>query len=228
MNGATHADSSGNNRKTAFTLAEVLITLGIIGIVAAMTLPSLIARHRSKVLEAQFHKRYNELSQALLMIKKEEQGLYGNFTGPVIQQYIAKQFKGAKAVAYLYPLSSDVQKVKIGYELPVYKTYNKALDFKASLLDDGSVIVSKDFFIFINTDLNSTTDIQFIIDINGLQRPNLMGYDVFVFSLDKTDTLVPVCKQIEKCSKDSTTTANGFCCSYFAMTERDYFKSLNW
>ena len=35
-----------NFRKKAFTLAEVLITLGIIGVVAALTMPSLIAHHR--------------------------------------------------------------------------------------------------------------------------------------------------------------------------------------
>ena len=39
-------------RQTAFTLAEVLITLGIIGIVAAMTLPALITRNQNKALEA--------------------------------------------------------------------------------------------------------------------------------------------------------------------------------
>ena len=37
-----------------FTLAEVLITLGIIGVVAAMTLPSLIQERQNKVLETQF------------------------------------------------------------------------------------------------------------------------------------------------------------------------------
>ena len=38
--GATHVDMYGNTRRCAFTMAEVLITLGIIGIVAAMTLPA--------------------------------------------------------------------------------------------------------------------------------------------------------------------------------------------
>lgn len=36
--------------KKAFTLAEVLITLGIIGVVAAMTMPTLIANHQKKLL----------------------------------------------------------------------------------------------------------------------------------------------------------------------------------
>lgn len=37
--------------KKAFTLAEVLITLGIIGVVAALTMPALIANHRKTVVE---------------------------------------------------------------------------------------------------------------------------------------------------------------------------------
>lgn len=40
----------------AFTLAEVLITLGIIGVVAAMTLPSVINSTKNKQLEASFKK----------------------------------------------------------------------------------------------------------------------------------------------------------------------------
>ena len=49
----------------AFTLAEVLITLGIIGIVAAMTLPALINNHRDKELITRVKKTYSALNQAL-------------------------------------------------------------------------------------------------------------------------------------------------------------------
>ncbi len=52
--------------KKAFTLAEVLITLGIIGIVAAMTLPSLIEKHQKKVMVSRVKKIYTTVSQAML------------------------------------------------------------------------------------------------------------------------------------------------------------------
>ncbi len=45
------------SRLAAFTLAEVLITLGIIGVVAAMTIPSLIQNYQEKVLANQFKKK---------------------------------------------------------------------------------------------------------------------------------------------------------------------------
>ena len=59
---AVRNDKSGC--KAAFTMAEVLITLGIIGIVAAMTLPTIINRIQEKVLEARFRKVYNILNVA--------------------------------------------------------------------------------------------------------------------------------------------------------------------
>lgn len=59
-------------RNYAFTLAEVLITLGIIGIVSAMTLPSLTAGYRTKVLQSQFKKAYSDLSNAAKLFEVNE------------------------------------------------------------------------------------------------------------------------------------------------------------
>ncbi len=54
-------------KKHGFTLAEVLITLGIIGVVAAMTIPTLIANTNSAKFRAQFKKTLSTLNQAALM-----------------------------------------------------------------------------------------------------------------------------------------------------------------
>ena len=54
------------NTKNAFTLAEVLITLGIIGVVATMTMPSLIANYQKNVYKNQFKKTYSMISQAIV------------------------------------------------------------------------------------------------------------------------------------------------------------------
>ncbi len=55
-----------------FTLAEVLITLGIIGIVAAMTLPVLVGKYREKVLISRAKKTYSIISNALNLAKSKE------------------------------------------------------------------------------------------------------------------------------------------------------------
>ena len=52
-------------KKHAFTLAEVLITLGIIGVVAAMTLPVLTAKYRISVVETYLKRFYTNMNQAV-------------------------------------------------------------------------------------------------------------------------------------------------------------------
>ena len=46
-------------KEFAFTLAEVLITIGIIGIVAAMTIPTLISKNQKRVIEAKLKEDYS-------------------------------------------------------------------------------------------------------------------------------------------------------------------------
>lgn len=60
----SHFTSHFSLKTPAFTLAEVLITLGIIGIVAAMTLPTLIMNHRKQVTVNKVKKFYTVMSQA--------------------------------------------------------------------------------------------------------------------------------------------------------------------
>ena len=64
-------------RKRAFTLAEVLITLGIIGIVAAMTLPGLIAKYDKKVATTRLKKFYTSYLQAISLSDFENSGTDG-------------------------------------------------------------------------------------------------------------------------------------------------------
>lgn len=69
--GAMHAalcDSVGSYFRhwcRAFTLAEVLVTLGIIGVVAAITMPTLIDNHQKKVAATRLEKFYSMMSQAV-------------------------------------------------------------------------------------------------------------------------------------------------------------------
>ena len=63
------------SRKIAFTLAEVLITLGIIGVVAALTLPSVIAKYQDKVTVTKVKKAYAMFSQAYLSAINDNGGL---------------------------------------------------------------------------------------------------------------------------------------------------------
>lgn len=66
----------------AFTLSEVLITLGIIGIVAAMTMPAVINDFQKKTAEARLKKFYSVMSQAVLRWHEQDAIEEGNYLFP--------------------------------------------------------------------------------------------------------------------------------------------------
>ena len=55
-----------------FTLAEVLVTLGIIGVVAAVTMPTLMTKHRNKVYEGQFKVAHSLIAQAVDQLAQDK------------------------------------------------------------------------------------------------------------------------------------------------------------
>ena len=216
-------------KKVAFTLAEVLITLGIIGIVAAMTIPTLVSQYRAQVLQAQFKKRYSEVSQALVQLKKNDE--YLNVTnGPQLQDFLVRQFKEAKAPARdIYISTPERQKELLGFELPVYKTFDKSSEYYNAALDDGFIFINNEYFVFINSDYYSLNNASIIIDINGLKGPNIAGYDLFFFSLDENFILRSTDDNVFLCNKTSSAGGqSGRSCSHYAMTDKDYFKNLGW
>ena len=93
-------------RKSAFTLAEVLITIGIIGVVAAMTLPALIQKNRETELTTRAKRMYSEISQAIKLYEAQNgtpgelRGLFeaknGVSNSGQLAEDFAKYFNGAK------------------------------------------------------------------------------------------------------------------------------------
>ena len=57
--------------KQAFTLSEVLITLGIVGVVAALTIPALLANYRKKVLASRLKKSYSVIQNTINTVNTE-------------------------------------------------------------------------------------------------------------------------------------------------------------
>ena len=78
--GATHVGLLPTNAKAGFTLAEVLITLGIIGVVAAMTIPTLISNTNSAKFKSQYKKTLSTMNQAALMATAQYDLDYASLT----------------------------------------------------------------------------------------------------------------------------------------------------
>ena len=221
----------------AFTLAEVLVTLGIIGVVAAMTMPTLIGNTKPKELEAQFKKAHSMLSQAVITVADEKgvglKKTFATFNGTnyanasEIANAIYNQMKVTGTCTY-------TDKVK---------TYNKASD--NPYVDLGTVKPSKLLAngMCMQVNVNGYM-INITVDINGAKkRPNALGQDIFYFYIDDNDTLQPkrmsklyTDEEVEElkkgdasgvenwssqagspCSAKSKQRGNGLGCAYYAL-----------
>ena len=199
-------------KKFAFTLSEVLITLGIIGVVAAMTLPSVMQNYREKETAAKLKKVYSILSQALVSAI--------NDTGMTVDQWDLKEgdsIEGSQVLLYKYfepyfKIADDCKKVNtcIGSKKYLYLNgtphiaYNSQNSYKHLVLADGSLII----FHVSNGFKNCSTDYigpytyttncaEIYVDTNGYYRgPNQFGKDFFTFEMKK-DRILPVGTQQE-------------------------------
>ena len=163
----------------AFTLAEVLITLGIIGVVAAMTIPTLIQNSFEKKVVSQLKETQSIISQTVRMAEEE----YGDIEGWELKQDEKSAIKIAENLKPFLKLATDCGTQDLNSKC-IGKSY-KYLDntsvinystetykYKVSLLNGSSVIWQA---------IENTGAIQFNIDINGSSKPNVMGKDLFLF-----------------------------------------------
>ena len=123
----------------AFTLAEILVTLGIIGVVSAMTVPALMQNHQRKTYVTQLHKVYNEMSQALLQYQNDknalnlkEAGLTSNLS---IDSFITQYFKVVQTCDSITGCLASAYKTMNGTAYKIMTT-----DLKSYVLSSGAAI----------------------------------------------------------------------------------------
>lgn len=183
------------NHKSAFTLAEVLITLLIIGVVASIIVPSIINDMQKEEYVTGAKKTFSVLNQAAALIKMDNGGTYaGAFSSSADTVN-----KFAEKLSYVTKCTSATND---GTCWHLDNSMMLTLDGRnwgstsqstaqAIKLNDGSLI----WFVFVNKDCNNnstwsldTTDPNnpfnyvctlFVIDINGFKSPNRMGRDLF-------------------------------------------------
>ncbi len=169
-------------RKTAFTLAEVLITLGIIGVVAAMTMPTLITNYRKKQTVVQLKKVYSELSQAAQLSASQNGDMidwdYTLSAENFFNTYLSNFVKiGSQSISTAY--NNDI----------VYKNPGGTVEqaFKPLYVNARIVTLSSGAQIFLSTmgDSSKATSKKttILVDLNGFKKPNKLGNDLFVFTI---------------------------------------------
>lgn len=185
-------------KKLAFTLAEVLIVIGIIGIVAELTIPTLVADFQQKVLVAQLKQTYSILTQSYARAladngePKNWSVLWRNDIANILAQYL----QTAKISA---PAGNDS-----GASAAIYPIWNPLTDLTKSgsyafypqiQLKNGTIL-SFDHPGNVHSGITCSTpnegDICFMIiaDVNGVKKPNRFGVDVFGFEA-KISSMIP-------------------------------------
>ena len=192
--------------KNGFTLAEVLITLGIIGVVAAITIPNLITAYTLKVNSVALRKKYSQIQNAINLIV-EDYGYGACYT------YHAPGYYDAVSTDCLDLKKKLIEMLKI----QEYKTeVNKKYALRETVRAKGGIATnwgcSYDYFAHIAEpyiSMDGTLLWMFkdkhpflIIDVNNEKGPNKWGYDVFFMTLSNINNKLMLtdeyCSMIEK------------------------------
>jgi len=169
-----------NKTKNGFTIAEVLITLVIIGVVAALTISALITKYQKEQTVTRLKKAYSSVVQSTVRAVAEHGNIEMWEVGTGENADAAVAFFNRYMAPYL-SLSEKAQKLsstswnKIKYGLNnVQSEYDNS--YMRAYLADGSSITMR-----IYSSSASDKRVQFYIDINGDNKPNKLGRDIFIF-----------------------------------------------
>lgn len=227
-------------RRKAFTLAEVLITLGIIGIVAALTIPLLIQHQQEVATVSQLKKTYSMLLQSMLLAVKDNGTVdqWGATTddgvgSKIMLDTLANYLRVTKNCGYLGGCFSNTVSYRTlsgGSPQVNYQNLNGA-NSATLQLSDGSLVM---------LDYATSSTANIVVDVNGNKRPNQYGVDAFVFTL-YPNTIYPVgtightnFTFPNQCSTSVTSMdyGNGFPCTAWVLLENnmDYLhcNNLSW
>lgn len=173
------------NKQKAFTLAEVLITLGIIGVVAAMTLPALINGYQKKQMVTQLKKAYSNLYNAVKLSEVKNGSVdYWNY------QLSAKDFYEKYLKDYMALSTKKVSTSNITYKYLNGSNCTEILCTGNSYivtLSDGSLIIVSNASGGLWSNGKTVS-----VDINGYKKPNTVGKDLFSYVIRTKYGLSPL------------------------------------
>jgi prepilin-type N-terminal cleavage/methylation domain-containing protein len=213
---------------SAFTLAEILIVLGIIGIVSALTIPNLLQKNYENQVVSTLQKTQAILSQAIKMAEEE----YGE--APTwIDSKMTNQQKANAIATKLKPFLKIAVDCGVGGKKGVcapnvdykllnngkHSNYNDTKMHYAVKLINGTSIWWRGYAT--TDEYNKKFYISFFVDTNGVNPPNTVGKDLFEL-LYYNGSIIPdglpgTLSEVTTCSLKST----GWGCPYYILTNKN-------
>ncbi len=173
-------------KNSAFTLAEVLITLGIIGIVAAMVIPSLISSYQKHVTVTRLKQTYAQLAQAIKLSEGENGDVSGWNMGTSTSTVTEESETFVKT--YIMPY------MKYLHVCDGSKSHCSSIP-KKNLQNTPDINNQKLYGVILTNGIELKFDprdshVHVLVDINGPATPNIRGKDVFSLAIKK-DVIIP-------------------------------------
>lgn len=223
---------------TAFTLAEVLLTLMIIGVIAAITIPALKESSDRSANLSLLQKAYSASANAFAQLQAENgPPLYWKLADGSRVFVDGKSENISKAFKQKMNVVAETDIMPADYEIKPLNVYETGADsFK---IDDTTVKIKENTDAFQTADgmlwfpSNTYSGCKYsknvegaatkttvylcgllVVDTNGPKKPNRMGMDVFVFDIT-TDGVQPHKSNTDDCAKLSD---NGYTCAAKALS----------
>ena len=245
-------------RRYAFTLAEVLVTLGIIGVISALTVPSLMQRNAEKQYAVRLQKFYSLMNQAIAQARLERGDI--NYWGLSLSGNKAEDeltdeeiAAGKLSVDKFWDIMSNYLKVvkrcRSDEECNEYP--RASLDgtsfgnFKQTVfLADGTSIVGTTIInprcnvVWGSTNMLENLCGEIFVDVNGKNPPNKTGVDVFIFYYG-SEGVIPAGTYNDSrftfdtyCNTSESNRLNGYGCTAWVLEKENldylYCNDLSW
>jgi prepilin-type N-terminal cleavage/methylation domain-containing protein len=179
--------------KKGFTLAEVLITLGVIGVVAVLTIPGVMKNYKNRLYVSQLEKVYSQLTDATQAIMNDEHvdNFYETTAGQT--QSCSDAANGACEAGLGYFLNNYFKVSKrnclaankngcMSSSASVYKTISGTSITGASANYCIQTVSGAAICGFYNP---ANSCMSLVVDVNGIAEPNVAGRDVFSMDIHK-------------------------------------------
>lgn len=173
--------------KNGFTLAEVLVTLAIIGVIASMAVPTLLQSTQSAEWKTSWKNDYAILSQAANKLQFDSGEDLTYYTNNIhtfetdLKTYL--QYVKEDSGDALYP-SALIS--------ATYKDSSGAL-LNGRLMDDGQIILNNGALVMFENYPPYSTPLMIWVDVNGFEKgPNIMGKDLFGAEIVGNKRLLPI------------------------------------